>query len=208
MLTYTPHRLITTSGYFHLNSLERSQVMLKVKARKSLRYALSLVVPPRNGKLLVKRRRKAMGLNTMRFLSLLFTALALAPSLGHLLELPNKINLSAEDYLTVQQIYRGWALLGIVVFGALLSTLVLTIIVRKKRRAFILTLIAFLCIVGTQVVFWTFTYPANEATNNWTVLPGNWLELRNQWEYSHATGAGLNLIALITLILSVLVSEE
>ena len=149
-----------------------------------------------------------MGLNTMRFLSLLFTALALAPSLAHLLELPNKINLSAEDYLTVQQIYRGWALLGIVVFGALLSTLVLTIIVRKKRRAFILTLIAFLCIVGTQVVFWTFTYPANEATNNWTVLPGNWLELRNQWEYSHATGAGLNLIALITLILSVLVSEE
>ena len=149
-----------------------------------------------------------MGLNTMRFLSLLFTALALAPSIAHLLELPNKINLSAEDYLTVQQIYRGWVLLGIVVFGALLSTLVLTIIVRKKRRAFILTLIAFLCIVGTLVVFFTFTYPANQQTNNWTMLPANWLELRKQWEYSHATSAGLNLIALITLILSVLVSEE
>ena len=149
-----------------------------------------------------------MGLNTMRFLSLLFVALALGPSLAHLLELPNKINLSADDYLTVQQIYRGWALLGIVVFGALLSTLVLAIMVRKKRKAFILTLIAFLCIVGTQIVFWTFTYPANEATDNWTALPATWLELRNQWEYSHATGAGLNLIALITLILSVLVSEE
>jgi hypothetical protein len=43
------------------------------------------------------------------FLSLLFAALALAPAMAHLLELPNKINLSREDYLKVQQIYRGWA---------------------------------------------------------------------------------------------------
>ena len=149
-----------------------------------------------------------MGLNTMRFLSLLFVALALGPSLAHLLELPNKINLSADDYLTVQQIYRRWALLGIVWAGALISTLVLAIMVRKKPNAFVLTLIALLCIGGMLAVFFAYTYPANQATNNWTMLPSNWLELRNQWEYSHATSAGLNLIALITLILSVLVSEE
>jgi len=59
-----------------------------------------------------------MGLTTARFLSLLFVALALAPALAHLLELPNKIGLSHDDYLTVQQIYRGWALLGLVVAGA------------------------------------------------------------------------------------------
>lgn len=147
-----------------------------------------------------------MWLNTVRFISLLFTALALAPTLAHLPELQNKINLSREDYLTVQQIYRGWALLGIVVIGALISTLVLTVMVRKERKVFILTLIALLCIVGTQLVFWTFTYPANQQTNNWTVLPASWLELRKQWEYSHATSAGLNLVALITLILSVILS--
>jgi serine protease Do len=56
-----------------------------------------------------------------------------------LLELPNKINLSREDYLTVQQIYRGWALLGVVVAGALLSTLVLAIMVGKRPKIFILT---------------------------------------------------------------------
>ncbi len=149
-----------------------------------------------------------MGLNTMRFMSLLFTALALAPALAHLLELPNKINLSGEDYLTVQQIYRGWALLGIVVIGALLSTLVLTIMVRSESKIFALTLISFLCILGTQFVFWVFTYPVNQKTNNWTVLPTNWLELRNQWEYSHATSAGLDLIAVITLILSVVARAE
>jgi hypothetical protein len=149
-----------------------------------------------------------MGLKTIRFLALLFTSLALAPALAHLLELPNKIDLSRDDYLTIQQIYRGWALLGFVVAGALISNLILTIMVRKKPRAFALTLIAFLCILGTQVVFWTYTYPANQETNNWTTLPANWLELRRQWEYSHAASAALNLLALISLILSALVEEE
>lgn len=102
-----------------------------------------------------------MPLKTMRFMALLFTALALAPALAHLLELPNKIGLPKDDYLTVQQIYRGWALLGFVVAGALLSNLVLAVSVRNKPRAFVLTLIAFFCIVATQVVFWTITYPAN-----------------------------------------------
>jgi ribose/xylose/arabinose/galactoside ABC-type transport system permease subunit len=125
-----------------------------------------------------------------------------------LLELPNKIGLSREEYLTVQQIYRGWALTGVFVFGALLSTATLAIMVRKRPKVFVLTLIALLCIVGTQVVFWTFTYPANQITNNWTVLPENWQELRKQWEYSHAASAGLNLIAVITLILSILVRDE
>ena len=108
------------------------------------------------------------------FIALFFVALALGPALAHLLELPNKINLAREDYLTVQQIYRGWALLGIVVGGALLSTLAVAVKVRKERKAFVFALLAFLCIVGTQVVFWTYTYPANQATNNWTMLPENW----------------------------------
>jgi hypothetical protein len=153
-------------------------------------------------------REEVMALKVMRFLSLFFTALVLSAALAHLLELPNKINLSREDYLTVQQIYRGWALLGIVIAGALLSTLLLAIMVRKRPKIFVLTLIALLCIVASQVVFWTFTYPANQATNNWTFLPANWEELRQQWEYSHAVGACLILITLVTLILSIVMRDE
>jgi hypothetical protein len=149
-----------------------------------------------------------MALKLFRFLSLLFVALAMAPALAHLLELPNKIGLPRDEYLIVQQIYRGWALLGIVVFGALLSTLILTLLLRRRRRPFRLSLIAFLCIVGTQVVFWTFTYPANRQTQNWTVLPENWLTLRTQWEYSHAAGAGLNFVAFIALVLSTLRRDD
>jgi len=139
-----------------------------------------------------------------RFLSLLFCALALAPALAHLLELPNKMGLSRDEYLVVQQIYRGWALLGIVVFGALLSTLALAIAVRKRAGEFGPALTAFLCIAGTQAVFWIFTFPMNQQTANWTILPDAWAALRMQWEYSHAASAILNLAALIAVIISVL----
>jgi hypothetical protein len=149
-----------------------------------------------------------MALKTVWFLSLLFVALAMTPAMAHLLALPNKINMPREQYLVVQQIYRGWALLGIVVLGALFSTLALTIMVRKHPKTFVPILVAFLCLVGTQVLFWIFTYPANQQTQNWTVLPENWLALRRQWEYSHAVSAGLNLVAFVGLILSVLLQDE
>ena len=149
-----------------------------------------------------------MGLNITRFFGLLFVALVLAPALAHLLELPNKIGLSREEYLIVQQIYSGWALLGIVVFGALISTLVLTIMVRHQSKVFALTLAAFLCVLAAHVVFWIFTFPANQETSNWTVLPENWMALRAQWEYSHAAGAVLNLIGFIMLVLSMLVRDK
>ena len=139
-----------------------------------------------------------------RFLSLLFCALALAPALAHLLELPNKIGLPRDQYLVVQQIYRGWWMLGIVVFGALLSTLALTIAVRERPGELGPALTAFLCIVATQAIFWTFTFPANQQTANWTLLPDNWQELRMRWEYSHAASAMLNLAALIAVIIAVL----
>jgi len=142
--------------------------------------------------------------NAARFLSLIFCALALAPAMAHLLELPNTMRLSRDEYLVVQQIYRGWALLGVVVFGALLSTLALAIVVRKRAGEFGPALTAFLCIAGTQVVFWTFTFPMNQQTANWTMLPGNWAAMRAQWEYSHAASAILNLIALIAVIISAL----
>ena len=109
-----------------------------------------------------------MATKTFFFLSILFTAVAMAAGFAHFFELPNKIHLSREDYLTVQQLYRGWALLGIAVMGALLSTLMLTVLVRENPRVFYLTLTATLCIALSLLVFSLFTYPANQETNNWT----------------------------------------
>ena len=149
-----------------------------------------------------------MKLALARFSSLVFTALALAPSLAHLLELPNKIGLARDDYFVVQQIYRGWALLGVVVYAALFSTLALAVLVRSRGKEFGLALAAFLCIAGTQVIFWTFTHPANQLTANWTLTPENWNVLRVQWEYSHAAAAILNLIAMVAVAGSVLLDTH
>ncbi len=148
-----------------------------------------------------------MQLNAVRFTSLLLTSLALGAGLAHLLALPNKIGLPGDEYLTVQQIYRGWALLGIIDIGALISTFVLVFLSRRRPTALVLTAVAFLGITAALAIFFTFTYPANQQTNNWTVLPANWQGLRRQWEYSHAAGACLYLIALVLLILSILTKD-
>ena len=44
-------------------------------------------------------------------------------------------------------------------------------------------------IVANLAIFFVWTFPANQATNNWTVVPKNWNKLRIQWEYSHAAHA-------------------
>jgi hypothetical protein len=49
-------------------------------------------------------------LKVVQFLALVLTALALVPAGAHLFALPNKINLAAEQYFIVQNIYRGWSL--------------------------------------------------------------------------------------------------
>jgi ABC-type cobalamin transport system permease subunit len=111
-------------------------------------------------------------------------------------------------YLTVQQIYRGWALLGIAVLGALLSTLILAVFVRDNRRLFYLVLASTLCIAISLLIFFLFTFPANQQTENWTRLPEHWQELRQQWESSHAVSAGLYFVALTALTFATLVERE
>jgi hypothetical protein len=142
--------------------------------------------------------------NAERFFALVYVALAFGPSAAHLLESPNKIGLPRDEYLTVQHLYNGWALLGIVVVGALVATLVLALRVRRKPRQFAYAVAAFSCVAATQVVFCAFTFPFNRATRNWTELPEPWQALRAQWEYSHAVGALLNFAALVLLVLCLL----
>jgi len=137
------------------------------------------------------------------FVTLLSTAVALGPALAHLLELPNKIDLTRSDYFTVQQIYRGWSLLGGLLLVEFVSLIAVVLYARADKRMRNAALVALLCLVGAQLLFWVFTYPANAATENWTVQPENWRELRQRWEFSHAGGAVLQLIAMASLIAGV-----
>jgi hypothetical protein len=121
--------------------------------------------------------------SVIHFSAIFFTALALAPSFAHVMELPNKIHMPRESYLTVQRIYRGWSLLGFVVIGAFISTLLL--LTRAEAAAFVPALIAFSCIAAAQAVFWALTFPVNRRTSNWTQATTDWERLRRRWEYSH-----------------------
>jgi hypothetical protein len=143
-------------------------------------------------------------LKIVQFLALLLNALALVPAGAHLFALANKIGLSAEQYFIVQNIYRGWALFGIVLLSALVANLLLAIALRGRGPPFGFALVAFLCIALTLVIFFTWTFPANQATQNWTAIPANWEQLRRQWEYSHVANALVTLVAYGSVVLSVL----
>ena len=128
-------------------------------------------------------------LKATQFIAMVLTALTLVPLGAHLAELPNKIDLAQADYFIAQNVFRGWALFGVVVIGAVLANLVLTVLLRNNRAALGLVLVNLLCLLGTLTIFFAFTYPANEATNNWTVIPAHWQSLRLEWELSHAVNA-------------------
>jgi hypothetical protein len=134
--------------------------------------------------------------------SLLFLALTLGASLAHLYALPNKLALSGEQYLAAQRAYDGWAMLGVVVIGALLSTLALAVLLHGGAAEFRLAALAFACVAASQAIFWSVTFPVNQRTANWTELPAGWEAMRRAWEYSHAAGAALNLAAFLLVALA------
>src|SRR5690606_25279098 len=60
--------------------------------------------------------------NALRLLSVVLVALSIAAGFAHLYALPNKIDLPPAEYFVAQQIYAGWALIGIAILGAIGST--------------------------------------------------------------------------------------
>ena len=149
-----------------------------------------------------------MRMQIAQFLAVILIALALVPSGAHLFELPNKIDLSQEQYFVVQGVYRGWALFGFVLIGAVGANLALSIFVRREGLAFWFALAALLLMITSLVVFFIWTFPTNQATTNWTAVPANWATLRTQWEYSHAANAIITFLALCSVTTSILIEER
>jgi hypothetical protein len=148
-------------------------------------------------------------LKVAQFVAITLAALALVPSGAHLSALGNKISLGAEQYFIVQNIYRGWDLFGTVLVGSLVADLVLALMLRRRGGApLILALLALGAIVLMLAIFFLWTFPANQATNNWTTIPGHWEQLREQWEYSHAVNAVVAFVAFCSVTLSALMTRE
>jgi hypothetical protein len=152
-------------------------------------------------------KRDSMIFESARLLAVISVAVCLIPAGAHFFELANKMSLSTADYMTTQKIYAGWSFFGVAIAAAIIFTLTHTVMVRAER-AFFLSLTALLCLGATQVIFWTFTYPMNVATNNWTINPQDFEAARRQWEYSHAVNAVLTFVALVTITLSTLLYKR
>src|SRR5438128_4608796 len=147
-----------------------------------------------------------MALRLIQLLAIILTALALVPSGAHLAALPNnyKMAMAQAAYFIAQQIYAGWALFGIVLSGALAANLAHTIVLCRLGRSFGYALGSFLLIAANLAIFFVWTFPTNQATNNRTVVPDNWNNLRIQWEYSHAANAMVTFAALVCVLIAVL----
>jgi hypothetical protein len=150
----------------------------------------------------------AVYMKLLQFVAMVLTALALVPGGAHLFTLPNKIYLGESDYFITKSVYRGWALLGIVLIGAAIANFALALLIRAQRAPSIFALIGGLCLVATLVIFFAFTFPANQATNNWTQIPPDWEQLRWRWELSHAVNAVITFIAFCSLTTSLLLTRE
>ena len=145
-----------------------------------------------------------MAVKALQLLAVLLVAVIFVPGGAHLIELPNKIDLDRDEYLTVQQIYRGWALVAIPLTAALLATFALAVMSRFQRLPFLFSALSFVLLLVTLVSFFIWVFPVNQATENWTAAPADWQALRSQWEYAHAVNAVITLGALASAVLATL----
>jgi hypothetical protein len=158
----------------------------------------------------------------LKVLCVVLVAVGMALSLAHALELPGKLKLNNDAYLSVQSIYYpGFTIGGI--FGepgAILATLALLFITPFPSAAFWLVSVAFVSLLVMHGVFWVFVQPVNKVWIKEQRLQGasaaffamgsnevagaaadqNWTTLRNRWEYAHLVRAVLGMLALIALM--------
>jgi hypothetical protein len=136
------------------------------------------------------------------FIAVLATGIAMAAALAHALELPNKIVMNAADYFAAQQSYRGWDRLAFLLVLEAVGIIALTATHRHERPIVWRLVVSWVTLALAQVLFWFFTFPANTATDNWTLAPANWEALRSQWEYSHLGGAIFQVLTFSFLLLA------
>jgi hypothetical protein len=164
-----------------------------------------------------------MGIIALQVLAVLLVSIAMALSLAHALELPSKMRLSKEAYLTTQQIYYpGFTIGGISEPAGLLAVFIL-LFITQADTAFWLTFIALLCLIAMHAVFWLMTQPVNKYWLKDMQLKGasgkffavdavkrkeqnempDWTVLRDCWERSHVIRAVLSFIGLAFLVTAV-----
>ena len=157
----------------------------------------------------------------LQVLATFLAAVAMAFALAHAAELPGKMRLGKEAYLTVQPIYYpGFTVGAIAEPAAIVATLALFVASGSG-----VVLAAFLALLAMHAVYWVVTHPVNgfwlkdqqlqglgksffsfgvEKKRPVTAThPDDWMRLRDRWEYSHVARAGLSMLGLLLLLTAV-----
>ncbi len=144
-----------------------------------------------------------------RFITIVLVALTMGLAFTHVFELPAKMLYDASLYMSVQRsLYTAWIpphIGGMLEPAAIIASILLTVGVRRRRRAFWLCLWAVVALLAAfPFVYFFLVEPVNVIFQATSAVPANWMELRNRWELGHAIRFLLQLIALSLLLLSVL----
>jgi hypothetical protein len=144
-----------------------------------------------------------------RFITIMFTALSMGMAFCHLLEMPAKMTYDGKLWLTLlQTLYGAFGTIGAFIeVGAVVTAVVLAFLVRHRRAAFGWTFVGALCLVAAHLAWWIWVAPVNATMAPLTpeTLTADWMRLRDQWEYTHAARAVLQIIALAALVFSILI---
>jgi uncharacterized membrane protein len=163
---------------------------------------------------------------TIQVIAVLMVAFAMSMATAHALELPGKLRLDEQSYMTVQTIYYpGFTIGGIGEPLAGIVILILLLLSRDQRTSFWWILVAFVAVVGMHIVFWFVTQPMNrywlkhhkmgkagarffsvvqdDPTDPSIASHPDWKHYRNRWEYSHVARAILSAIVLTALVIAI-----
>jgi Domain of unknown function (DUF1772) len=160
----------------------------------------------------------------LQVVTLTLVSIAMALALAHALELPGKMQLSEDDYRTVQTIYYpGFTLGGIGEGLGLVALLALLFVTPSGTAAFWLTLAAFVALAAMHGTYWLLTHPVNRfwvenidmgkagsrffgvraAGQTQARGAADWKALRDRWEYSHVVRAVLGLSSQSLLVVAI-----
>lgn len=149
-----------------------------------------------------------MALKVWRFATFMLTAVAMAAAVGHLMELPAKMDYDASLYVMLHRtLYPNFGrIAGVAEILAVLAAVALAWRLRGDRAACGPAVFAAACLVSAHIVFWVLVQPANATMAGWEhdQIPGDWTRWRNRWEYAHAARAGLIVLALGAQVISLL----
>lgn len=153
-----------------------------------------------------------MLLKFWRFLTILLTALTMALSVCHLMEMPQRLKFDAELWVRVtvfENIFKYFGSVGAIFeMGAVLTSIVLIFLVRQRGAViFYLTLGGALCVIAAFVVWLSVVAPANTEFAGWLTkpIPTDFAGWRKQWEYGHAARAVMHIIGLSLLLWSIII---